>query len=192
MSKIVERIEKLRAIHSDLLRIEPFQDIGLVGNPGATLAQIEAAEARIGMRLPPSYREFLRLHDGFPRFFEGTHLLGTRSLGDRSHDAFARAAFAGAESPAMASTPGLASTMRRRRGFERVIPFGVDPQATTLFAFNPDVSRTGGECEVIAWIHELGVRRPDFASFLDLLIEFAEHERTRAGGGSATSLRASA
>jgi hypothetical protein len=38
---------------------------GWLGEPGATEEQIRVAEERIGARLPPSYREFLRQANGF-------------------------------------------------------------------------------------------------------------------------------
>jgi hypothetical protein len=38
---------------------------GWLGYEGATQAQIEAAEARLGRRLPPSYREFLQVTNGW-------------------------------------------------------------------------------------------------------------------------------
>jgi hypothetical protein len=36
-----------------------------LGNPGASLAQIEEAETRLGTQLPPSYREFLMISNGW-------------------------------------------------------------------------------------------------------------------------------
>jgi len=36
-----------------------------LGSPGATEAQIAAAEARLGTRLPPSYRQFLQVSNGW-------------------------------------------------------------------------------------------------------------------------------
>ncbi|HEY7066638.1 MAG TPA: SMI1/KNR4 family protein [Chloroflexota bacterium] len=38
---------------------------GWLGYPGATDAQVEAAEARLGAHLPPSYREFLHVSNGW-------------------------------------------------------------------------------------------------------------------------------
>ncbi|GHO72198.1 hypothetical protein KSC_110900 [Ktedonobacter sp. SOSP1-52] len=39
---------------------------GWVDSPGATEAQLLAAEQRLGRRLPPSYRKFLQLTNGWP------------------------------------------------------------------------------------------------------------------------------
>jgi hypothetical protein len=57
-----------------------------------------------------------------------------------------------------------------------MIPFAADAEATTLFAFDPNSRTASGECEVIAWINEVGVRAPSFSDFLELLIELAESE----------------
>jgi hypothetical protein len=40
---------------------------GWLGYPGASEEQITSAEQRLGMSLPPSYREFLRLTNGWRR-----------------------------------------------------------------------------------------------------------------------------
>lgn len=39
---------------------------GWIGSPGATQAQLLEAERRLGRQLPPSYREFLQLTNGWP------------------------------------------------------------------------------------------------------------------------------
>jgi hypothetical protein len=38
---------------------------GWLGEPGATDEEISSAEHRLGMRLPPSYRSFLAVSNGF-------------------------------------------------------------------------------------------------------------------------------
>jgi hypothetical protein len=40
---------------------------GWLGYPGATATQLAAAESRLGARLPPSYREFLAITNGWRR-----------------------------------------------------------------------------------------------------------------------------
>lgn len=39
---------------------------GWLGNPGASEDQIILAEARLGKKLPPSYRDFLKVSNGWP------------------------------------------------------------------------------------------------------------------------------
>ncbi|HEV8245381.1 MAG TPA: SMI1/KNR4 family protein [Polyangiaceae bacterium] len=163
-------LERIRGVHTEILRLAPYRDMSLVPNPGASARKIRKAEERLGRKLPPSYREFLAHHDGWPRFFEGASLLGTTSLGKPSYDALARAACEAAETP----VPDLGPPSRAHS--LAIIPFGIDPQATTLFAFNLDVMDADGEYEVIAWINELGMRRSSFVEFLELTLELSEAE----------------
>ena len=170
MAKFSSLLTRIKELQTEILRLAPYRDIGLVPNPGASPGAIKAVEERIGHRLPPSYREFLALHDGWPRFFEGATLLGTANLGKRMYDDMARAAFEAAETP----VPYLAPPSRVQRA--PIVPFGIDLQGTTLFAFNPTVTRADGECEVVAWVNEIGVRRDTFAGFLEFVIEMCESE----------------
>ncbi len=163
-------LDRIRVMHTEIQRIAPFRDMGLVPNPGASKAKIKKAEERIGRPLPPSYRAFLARHDGWPRFFEGATLLGTALLGKPSYAELARLAFEAAETP----VPDLGPPSRSQR--LSIIPFGIDAQATTLFAFNVDVMNSDGEYEVVAWINELGVRRASFSDFLELVLELSETE----------------
>jgi hypothetical protein len=176
-------LERIRETQTEILRLAPHRDVYLVPNPGASNVAIQAAEERIGRRLPPSYREFLRFCDGWPRFFEGASLLGTANLGKRLYDDFARAVFDAAETP----VPDLGPPSRRTARV--IVPFGADLQATTLFAFNPGVTTHGDEWEVIAWVNEIGVRRDSFPGFLELVLELCEAELA---GHSAEEMRKSA
>jgi hypothetical protein len=170
MAKFSTILARIKDIQTEILRLAPYRDISLVGNPGASSLAIAAVEERIGHRLPPSYREFLALHDGWPRFFEGASLLGTANLGKRMYDDMARAVFEAAETP----VPHLAPPSRAAR--RPIVPFGIDLQGTTLFAFNPSVTYAGGECEVVAWVNEIGVRRDSFPDFLEFVVEMCESE----------------
>jgi hypothetical protein len=163
-------LTRIKEIQTEILRAAPYRDIALVPNPGASKRAIAAVEARIGHRLPPSYREFLAQHDGWPRFFEGATLLGSANLGKRMYEDIARAAFEAAETP----VPHLAPPSRAER--PPIVPFGIDLQGTTLFAFNPTVTRADGECEVVAWVNEIGVRRDTFTGFLEFVLEMCEAE----------------
>jgi len=84
---------KIRELHTQISWLQPFRDLGLIPNPAASPLAIERAEERMGRPLPPSYRAFLRLHDGWPRFFDGASLLGSAHIGHRQYEDLARAAF---------------------------------------------------------------------------------------------------
>ena len=170
MANFSTLLTRIKATQTEILRAAPYRDIGLVPNPGASRVAIGAVEERIQHRLPPSYREFLALHDGWPRFFEGATLLGTANLGKRMYEDIARAAFEAAETP----VPHLAPPSRAQR--PPIVPFGIDLQGTTLFAFNPTVTRADGECEVVAWVNEIGVRRDSFPGFLEFVLDMCDAE----------------
>ncbi|MFF0323791.1 SMI1/KNR4 family protein [Nonomuraea angiospora] len=53
-----------------------------LGAPGAAQAEIEQLEERLGMRLPPSYREFLQVANGWDEYSHATlRLLTTAEVG---------------------------------------------------------------------------------------------------------------
>lgn len=162
---------KIRETHTEISWLQPFRDLGLIPNPAASEVALERAEQRLKHKLPPSYRAFLSLHDGWPRFFDGASLLGTANLGHRKYEDLARAAFEAAETP----LPELGPPRRPRA--RSLIPFGADLEGTTLFAFNPSVRQTDGEYEVIAWVNEIGVRHPSFSAFLDWILELGQQDQ---------------
>lgn len=161
---------KIRETHTQISWLQPFRDLGLIPNPAASEVALKRAEKRLKHKLPPSYRAFLALHDGWPRFFDGASLLGTANLGHRKYEDLARAAFEAAETP----LPELGPPRRPRA--RNLIPFGADLDGTTLFAFNPSVMQADGEYEVIAWVNELGIRHPSFSAFLDWILELGEQD----------------
>jgi hypothetical protein len=160
------------------------RDDGLVPNAPADHDSLDRAERRIGRKLPPSYRAFLRRFDGWHRFFDGATLLGTKDLGKSSYADLAQAVFEAAETPIPEGGPPSS----RVRGYPGdLIPFGIDPEATTLFAFDPAHTDEQGEMQVVAWIHEFGIRRESFADFLDGVLELCEADLENAKAARAAS-----
>ncbi len=162
-------LQSVRTIQTELMRVAPFRDAGLVPNPRAKPWEIDIAEAKLTAPLPPSYRAFLELHNGWPRFFEGADLLGTADLTKSAHRELIRAAVEATEGP---------SSFRDSAEHSRAqaIVFGADPQGTTLFAFDPDDVDADGEYAVIAWVNEIGVRQPNFAAFLAFIEDVCKSE----------------
>jgi hypothetical protein len=167
---VAQLLNQIRQAQVEIIRTMPYRDFGVDGHTGASDTAVRVAEQRLGRPLPPSYREFLRICDGWPRFYDGATLLGTASLGRRMYDDLARAAFEAAETP----EPELGPPSRFKP--KVLIPFGIDMQATTLFVFNPTSMSESGEYEVIAWMNEIGVRRSSFESFLEMILELCESE----------------
>jgi hypothetical protein len=171
MTHWLTMLEQIRDTQILLATSKPFRDFSPVPNPRASEQAILAAEQRLGQRLPPSYRAFLHRHDGWPRFFDSASLLGTANLGKRLYEDLAWAAYEACQSP----TPDGPPTLPFNRS-HRFIPFGVDQQATTLFAFDPRTRRPDGEMAVIAWINEIGLRSDGFGDLLETLLELCQHE----------------
>ena len=178
-----DKLEQIRHAQLEIMRSAPFKDIGLVPNPAASESAIATAEARLGVRLPAVYREFLALYDGWPRFYEGATLLGTANLGRREYEEVVQSVFRAAETPVPDVGPPSGRTLSRRP----LIPFGIDLQGTTLFAFDlTHPARASGELPVIAWVNELGFTFADFTAFLDALLDWLALDRE----GSAESMLA--
>jgi hypothetical protein len=160
-------LSKIRAAQTELCRAQPYRDTGLVPNPAASEAAIVAAEQRLGLKLPVSYREFLRAHDGWPRFYEGATLLGTSQLGKRSYDELLAAVFRASETPVPEIGPPSAESVR-----PRLIPFAADLQGLTLFAFDTQHGASDGELAVVAWVNELGIRAASFSELLESVLDW--------------------
>lgn len=176
MTEWLDTLDQIRNAQTEIMRTRPYKDFGLVPNPGASGSAIAAAEARIGVSLPTSYREFLSLYDGWPRFYEGATLLGTANLGRREYDDVVQAVFRSAETP----VPDVGPPSSRRTVRRPLIPFGVDLQGTTMFAFDRNQVGPKGELAVIAWVNELGLTFLGFDEFLSSVLEWLTLDRSDA------------
>lgn len=170
----------IRQRQTELMRRRPWRDSGLVPNPSGRCELVDAAEARLGVTLPPSYRAFLTQTDGWPRFYEGASLLSSRELGKPEHIQLVSETLASCRAPSPAAAPSGPVEKKLL-----LLPFGIDAAGTTLFAFDLSTRREDGECEVVAWLNEVGVRRADFTSFMRLVLELcdSELEEERGAGG---------
>jgi hypothetical protein len=165
-------IARIREVKMELSALHPELGPAVAPPPGAALRAISTLERRIRRRLPPSYRAFLHEHDGWPLFYQGASLLGTRELSKTSYAEITRAAFDAYETP----IPEIGPPSRPEGRIDAMIPFGIDAHATAIFAFNPAVVRPDGEMEVIVWVNELGDRAESFPDFLASVLEMLEAE----------------
>jgi hypothetical protein len=165
-----QTIAKIRDVKAELASLDPAMGPAIAPPPGAGLRTIAVVERRIRHPLPPSYRAFLHVHDGWPLFFHEASLLGTRDLSKPGPFHQTRAAFAAYETP----IPEIGPPSRPQGDAQAMIPFGIDPTATTIFAFNPAVTSADGEMEVILWINGLGERAQNFCEFLTMSLEMLE------------------
>ena len=58
-----------------------------------------------------------------------------------------------------------------------LIPFGVDLQGTTMFAFDQSQVGPNGELAVIAWVSEIGLTFQGFDDFLVTVLEWLTLDR---------------
>lgn len=165
-------VTAIRRVQTEITWLSPGRGYGLRPNPGASERAVAEAEQRLGIPLPPSYRAFLMLNDGWPLFFEGADLLPARELGHAAHAELVAAISEAAETP----VPDIGPPSRRARTRPRLVPFGLDRQACTLFAFNPAVCQKDGEYEVISWFNEIGVRKDSFEGMLEMVLELCQQE----------------
>jgi SMI1 / KNR4 family (SUKH-1) len=166
-----DTLRRIYWVQTELADLDTSREYGLVPNAPAGIDAINRAERRIGRPLPPSYCAFLLEQDGWSRFFDGASLLGTKDLGKASYADLAQAAFEAAETP----IPDGGAPWSRVGGRPGdMIPFGIDPGGTTLFAFDPSATNAHGEMSVVAWIHEIGIRSATFPEFLGAILELCE------------------
>ena len=155
-------LAEIRALKLDLARLDPRAGMPVLPPPGAPPSSLIAVERKIGRELPAAYRELLALHDGFPQLYQGASLLSTSQIVRGSFVDIARMMIdLGDSAPA--------SWSHRRPA---LVPFGIDSQAETIFAF--DCGGTSSELGVVLWANEIGVRLDDFPSFLDFVIEMLQ------------------
>lgn len=166
-----ETLRRIYWVQTELTELDPSRSDGLVPNAPADVEAIARAERRIGRALPPTYCAFLLEQDGWCRFFDGATLLGTKDLGKASYADLAQAAFEAAETPI---PEGGAPWSRVGGRPGDLIPFGIDPTGSTLFAFDPSSTDRFGEMSVVAWIHEIGIRSASFPEFLEAILELCE------------------
>src|SRR6185503_9808824 len=75
-----DTVQELRARKLELACIDPRGGMPIIPPPGASEKAVAAVEARLRRPLPPSFRAFLLLHDGWPQLYQGASLLSARHL----------------------------------------------------------------------------------------------------------------
>lgn len=145
---------------------------GWLGCPGATEEQLDELEARLGRTLPPSYRSFLQVSNGFlqpgvivPRLLAAHEVQWLRESDPDTINAWTEVGSrtAGAIAP---------------DGFERFLPTAIQVSAretvgTAMYLLNPEVVSADGEWEAFFFAHWVpGVRRfPSFRALMQAELE---------------------
>jgi hypothetical protein len=143
-------IGAIRAKKLEIARLDPRRGMPVLPPVGATPRQIANVEKKLGRELPPSYREFLSVHDGWPELLHGTSLLGATHL--------ARGTFDGVAKSEIDIEDGVAS---------KLVAFGIDGAGESIFAWDMNAKSDDGELGVVVWVNEIGARLDDFPAFLE-------------------------
>ena len=77
-SRVAQAVQRIFEAKSKYTRLEYDEEDGQVLNPPASTGDLAWLEARLGSVLPPTYREFLSLHDGWLGFSGEAMLLPAR------------------------------------------------------------------------------------------------------------------
>jgi hypothetical protein len=165
--------DTLRAIREtklDIARVDPRGGMPVVPPAGASAAALSALERKLGLELPPSYRDFLACHDGYPGLYQSAGLLSAGSIRKGTYAGLARLVLDD-------------WNLGGARG--RFVPIGIDPSGETLFALDTTTRAHDGELEVVVVVNEIGERVPSFEAFLALVLDLLEADleaRTKARG----------
>ena len=140
---------------------------GWLGFPGVSEGQLAELEARLGVTLPPSYRSFLRVSNGFlqpgvivPRLLPANEVAWLRELDPDTIDAWIE-------------TASRAGHVANPDDFEQYLSTALQVSSretvgTAMYLLNPRVTSADGEWEAFFFAHWVpGVRR--FPSFWALM-----------------------
>jgi hypothetical protein len=160
----------------------PIDPMSGLGFPGATDAQIDAAEARLGVKLPPSYSEFLKATNGLLQAYSYVASYGgdfwpvTEIDWFRVRNSEWIEAYAGVDE-ALAETGGGSFTDELRATLE--ISHDGD---SAVYLLNPRVVGADGEWE--AWVFATWSPEVDrFPSFAAMMQSHYREFRERGGFG---------
>lgn len=76
MEALIQRLYRVRQQYYDLIEAGVEQVLGSPADP----ARLDALEAELGQELPPSYRLFLTLHDGWAHWEGDIHMLSVEQM----------------------------------------------------------------------------------------------------------------
>jgi len=160
-------LDELFTIKGDYIRLAFHEEHWMERGEPATAESLLALEKRIGKPIPPSYRAFLELHDGWKHFSGGVHLL---SVEDQSSD-WVR------EWLGMLDMAFVA--IKEPNPFEHgAVPIALGEGEHSFLLLDPSSSRSDGEMNFVAYYFgEIQDTFEDFTSYLlrDMEIEKCCH-----------------
>jgi hypothetical protein len=173
-----DSLRRIRALKLELARLDPRGGMPIAPPAGASEAAMKGVERRLGFALPPSYRALLAVHDGWPNLFSGASLLGVRALARGSFVDVARMVVeeCGRDEAGEGALQDELDARCRKGWRNSLIPFGIDGDAETIFAWDVEAPRHAGELEVILWTNDIGVRLASFPELVDLVLDMLTAE----------------
>jgi hypothetical protein len=181
--------EVLASEHADTLPPEVISS-GWLGFPGATEEDIQEAENRLKAKLPPSYRQFLKVSNGWriaTPFIENVWPIKDVAWFKERHkdwiDAWQEGERASSHPPVSDADyfvygPGQAEYNLRAEYLETALEIS-DEGDSAIYLLNPKVVTASGEWEAWFFANWLpGARR--YPSFLELMLaEFESFKRSK-------------
>lgn len=171
LEEVLERLVKIRKAipEADPGYLYPTGD----PNPPATLMELRELEHHLGRKLPTSLRALLSRCNGWPEFFQHTHLLGTSQMISSLLMDDARETLQICMDEVGPVDEGAALTS--------AIVFGVR-RGEDLWFFNPLKPTGNGDMEVVWWHNGVIHRQDTLAEFLeDTYRSLANHWRQGTG-----------
>ncbi len=168
-TEIKEWVEKIAAANQEqssrCFGIDSVQDL----YPPCPEAELRLYEQSLGRPLPPSYRKFLRLHNGWGGFSRNISLLGTRYRQEKDLLAAIE------EFQAIEALDG-------KMGAATGIFVAAAPDGRYFLYYDIHTRRKNGEMELVEYIYPKG----EVCCYPDLTTYLMKHFETYCGGGGET------
>lgn len=155
-SEIAEVICRLVPAVERLSRFDDYDDVIPRARPPAAAAAIEAYEKYLGLRLPPYYRAFLELYDGYEALaFPGRDLLSIESVMP-----------GGAHYDDIAEWKKLSTEVGAGEVLDAIVIANSD-QPNNWDYLDPNRLSDGGELVVVRWTPSRSLRFANFRDYLE-------------------------
>jgi cell wall assembly regulator SMI1 len=173
----IDRIEKTPLKN----RTQPF--------PPATDAEIAAAEARMKLKFPPSYRAFLKLHNGWKNLNYQWWVFGASGVGLSLPEKAWTSACAAFEKRCLKKGKPYVEGLRSKAKTDPDVMYWPDhaPCATDFqggfMVFDRNRPAGGAEYEIaeVAREEEAANRLPDFVAYVDMIMDIMRDALTEHG-----------
>lgn len=189
MAKLETLLTRLRALRKEIDAVEEAAAAQRsLPYPPATDADIARHEKRLRCKLPPSYRAFLKLHNGWRNFSYDWSIIGVSGPGlERAERAWSKeAAKFTALTKRRKDLQGLAKKSKQDPSvifWPEHVPLAIDYNGG-FRVFDRNRRRKDGEydiAEVYAGSEEALNRERDFIAIVDLALEIARRELSNHG-----------